>query len=1096
MTLTSVHLPSMDAEGAASGAPADDAQLAEQPLEVAAASATVITEPLASTTEAPSADLEVKEEVDFSDPAEAADPEVETVDLLGIEEIVLQPTTTTSTPSIAVEEGAALSAPAETAEPSSQVVEGAGPSAPSRPPRTRGTRGGKDKQYQTVRRAYWQGFEQLKAWLESHSRPKSGRRGFNLQRVDFDRASGRFQELLVNWTFFVGRATAQQILCEVEFLVPEYADWVDHHGYNGEGGQLASHVRRKTPTIATLYAEADSNQVERTYSQLWEEAEARDWEEGHSHDPPVRRRVPVAKAQGAASSAPSGRSSSISGWVGRDFVPEEEAKGKGSKGKWIPKSTSETPAKASVPSPKTPEGPPPPHHPRQPKTPPPGRDPQVGKGTGSIPPPPSNPPTVFIPPRPKERPQSRPPVVRTPPVPPPPKSAQRPVENPSVSPTVTVKSTKVDPIQVGPDVTTPGVSASPDPQQPEGPTAPAEGAASGAPQDPEPEGESDGEWEEEEGEEEAQREEDPLVEVAESSQQEEEIRPPAVVLRGRSAVREPRPSRTSLTDRPVVLRPAASLSQQYQPTRIDQSGTWSRVAPATAALRQGLTSVAVQRDLYNWGSDPHSHSDELWRDPESISAIRVPDPAIVTAFEDIDPPTEEEGQERGAAPRAPDQAGEAQQGEAEEVEEVEEVEEEFDEEDIEQQFLAKVKPPSRPQSRQPSRAASATRQVFLEEDSGAAPSAPSSGRAASVGTGAAAPSAPERRKRTTKIPTEEPTESLSPPPVSDSGVADTNWFVEHTYLETQYPVEPKVPGQTSKQPQTKGVFKDPPESLRRQTPKAESAADSASVPKHKGPPIIPGVNKAVKPPPPPARAPPTPQEAGTSATSSRPDPPDLPGAAKGAPAVDRSRSRTHTSPSQIDYSCLVEDERPGIGVHFAFDTVGGRSPGKVTVGLDWHQVISPHGVDRYCYPTPLLVLQLRELAEDYNIQYWVVSFTGHSGARQAKQDISTFVAACVSIHGLPFCGFRITKAPIGPWGKAAIVPELGIQLFVDDRPDIVNEVKRTGIFTHLATGRSTSWTNDLLRFFQQEDRGRAQNLVATPLRKDQFSKEPPGRRGY
>ena len=407
-----------------------------------------------------------------------------------------------------------------------------------------------------------------------------------------------------------------------------------------------------------------------------------------------------------------------------------------------------------------------------------------------------------------------------------------------------------------------------------------------------------------------------------------------------------------------------------------------------------------------------------------------------------------------------------------------------------------MKPPSRPQSRQSSRAASARRQVFLEEDSGAAPSAPSSGRAASVGTGAAAPSAPKRRKRTTKIPTEEPTESLSPPPVSDSGVADTNWFVEHTYLETQYPLEPKVQGQTSKQPAAKGVFKDPPESLRRQTPKAESAADSASLPKHKGPPIIPGVNKAVKPPPPPARAPPSPQEAGTSATSSRPDPPELPGAAKSAPIVDRSRSRTYTNPSQIDYSCLVEDERPGIGVHFAFDVVGGRNPGKVTVGLDWHQVISPHGVDRYCYPTPLLVLQLRELAEDFNIQYWVVSFTGHSGARQAKQDISTFVAACVSLHGLPFCGLRITKAPMGPWGKAAIVPELGIQLFVDDRSDIVNEVKRTGIFTHLATGKSTSWANDLLNFFQREDRGRTQNLVATPLRKDQFSKEPPGRRGY
>ena len=68
------------------------------------------------------------------------------------------------------------------------------------------------------------------------------------------------------------------------------------------------------------------------------------------------------------------------------------------------------------------------------------------------------------------------------------------------------------------------------------------------------------------------------------------------------------------------------------------------------------------------------------------------------------------------------------------------------------------------------------------------------------------------------------------------------------------------------------------------------------MPKHKGPPIIPGVNaevaKAVKPPPPPARVPPTPQEAGATATSSRPDPPDLPGAAKSAPKVDRSRSRT------------------------------------------------------------------------------------------------------------------------------------------------------------------------------------------------------------
>ena len=190
---------------------------------------------------------------------------------------------------------------------------------------------------------------------------------------------------------------------------------MQHHGYNGEGGQLASHVRRKTPTIATLYAEADSNQAERTYSQLWEEADARDWEEGHSHEPPVRRRVPVAKAQGAAPSAPS-RSSSISGWVGREYIPEDQDRGKGraSKGKWIPKSAGVSPKPVGTPQPKTPEGPPPPHHPRQPKTPPPNRDPVIGRTVSSIPAPPSTPPVVFHPPRPK----SRPPPARTPPVPP------------------------------------------------------------------------------------------------------------------------------------------------------------------------------------------------------------------------------------------------------------------------------------------------------------------------------------------------------------------------------------------------------------------------------------------------------------------------------------------------------------------------------------------------------------------------------------------------------------------------------------------------------------------------------------------------------
>ena len=280
------------------------------------------------------------------------------------------------------------------------------------------------------------------------------------------------------------------------------------------------------------------------------------------------------------------------------------------------------------------------------------------------------------------------------------------------------------------------MSASPDPPKPESQPAPAEGAAPGAPQDPEPEDSLAEGWEE--GEEEVARDEDPVVEVAGLSQQ--DYRPPAVVLRGRSAVREPRPSRTSLTDRAVVLRPAAHLSQQYLPTRIDQAGAW-------AAIRSGLSSVPVKRDSDTWGVDPHSHSDELWRDPQAISSIRVPDPAIVTAFSDIDPATEEEGQEGAAAAGARDQG--------------EETPEYFDEDEIEAQFLARVKPPSRASSR----AASTSRKVFLAEDQGAADSAPAEGTSSSVGTGAAEPSAPKRRKKSTKIPAEEVTNtgSLSPP---------------------------------------------------------------------------------------------------------------------------------------------------------------------------------------------------------------------------------------------------------------------------------------------------------------------------------------------
>ena len=117
-----------------------------------------------------------QEEVEFSDPTEPV--VVETVDLLGLggsaslpSEAVTppqppqQPTPIISgqgaAPAIAPTSivdpgavaGAAVSAPDPSAEPV-QVVEGGGPSAPSRPPRTRGARGGTDTQYKKYPRAY------------------------------------------------------------------------------------------------------------------------------------------------------------------------------------------------------------------------------------------------------------------------------------------------------------------------------------------------------------------------------------------------------------------------------------------------------------------------------------------------------------------------------------------------------------------------------------------------------------------------------------------------------------------------------------------------------------------------------------------------------------------------------------------------------------------------------------------------------------------------------------------------------------------------------------------------------------------------------
>ena len=133
-------------------------------------------------------------------------------------------------------------------------------------------------------------------WLGMHAKHNYHKPGLTLPKIDFDHASGRYQELLVNWSFIFNQATPQQILCELELLVPHYATWVTHNGYHGEGGQLATHVRNRTPTLASLFSTKE-DPIEQTYAQVWEEIEAGGIVGDQFDDLPIRRRVGGAKAK-------------------------------------------------------------------------------------------------------------------------------------------------------------------------------------------------------------------------------------------------------------------------------------------------------------------------------------------------------------------------------------------------------------------------------------------------------------------------------------------------------------------------------------------------------------------------------------------------------------------------------------------------------------------------------------------------------------------------------------------------------------------------------------------------------------------------------
>ena len=50
--------------------------------------------------------------------------------------------------------------------------------------------------------------------------------------------------------------------------------------------------------------------------------------------------------------------------------------------------------------------------------------------------------------------------------------------------------------------------------------------------------------------------------------------------------------------------------------------------------------------------------------------------------------------------------------------------------------------------------------------------------------------------------------------------------------------------------------------------------------------------------------------------------------------------------------------------------------------------------------------------------------------------------------GIPFCGFVVTKSRTGERGKAGFLASISAHCIVDDSGEIINECKRTGVWTY------------------------------------------------
>jgi len=126
-----------------------------------------------------------------------------------------------------------------------------------------------------------------------------------------------------------------------------------------------------------------------------------------------------------------------------------------------------------------------------------------------------------------------------------------------------------------------------------------------------------------------------------------------------------------------VLNPAVP---PYPKVRFDRQGAWTQAAPArrTARTNPPLTAFSVPPDLFDYAWDPHEREEAVWRDPSSRHQVLVSNNADVIPLDEqhIATDNEEDTADPNYFP------GRRRSDELDP-----------DQSDIEDQFLARVRPP-------------------------------------------------------------------------------------------------------------------------------------------------------------------------------------------------------------------------------------------------------------------------------------------------------------------------------------------------------------------------------------------------------------------